>query len=478
MPDATETGFVRYDRPMTTLRTSMPIDEPRLPRRGWVIPRVFDARRLRGLSARWRPLAGVLLLSLLVRIPFVPLYAYLPDGSLDESDWKGWMQALHEHGFLNIFRTSDTNYVGYHWVLWPLSALYAWFGGAYGHGNGGALHVLVKAPIIGFDMLLIVVVYVATLVLASQDADTARLHDRAARLALIAALVIALQPGAVYDSAVWPNTDSLATAAMLAAIVLVCRGRIGLAGAVWTFGFLMKPQPIVVLPLLVLFAFRRDGLRGLVRAAAAGAAVGLAITGPWLLHGDLARILKVYRLLFHDRAPVLSWSAWNLWRFWDATLHPAADDKAVLFLTYRTIGLGMCAVAATVALAYAWVRADLRGALIAGAYLVFAFYILPVTTHERYLFPFLGLLLPVAVVERRWLWLYVPVSLLFFFNLLAAAPPVKSLDGTHIHNPLFLAGAALNVALFLAYTGAIAPRAWTALEDVRGRVGWAGHPAS
>ena len=56
--------------------------------------------------------------------------------------------------------------------------------------------------------------------------------------------------------------------------------------------------------------------------------------------------------------------------------------------------------------------------------------------------------------------------------------PVKSLDGTHIHNPLFLAGAALNVALFLAHTGAIAPRAWAAFEDLRGRVGWAGHPAS
>jgi len=38
------------------------------------------------------------------------------------------------------------------------------------------------------------------------------------------------------------------------------------------------------------------------------------------------------------------------------------------------------------------------------------------------------------------------------------------MDGTHIHNPLFLAGAALNVALFLAYTGAIARGAWTALE--------------
>ena len=58
------------------------------------------------------------------------------------------------------------------------------------------------------------------------------------------------------------------------------------------------------------------------------------------------------------------------------------------------------------------------------------------------------------------------------------ARSVESLNGTHIHDPLFLAGAALNVAHFLAYTGAIAPRAWTAVQNVRGRAGSAGRPAS
>ncbi|HYM15555.1 MAG TPA: hypothetical protein VEZ14_08340 [Dehalococcoidia bacterium] len=456
---------------MSTARTSVPIAEERARPRAWHWPRAAGLPGLRRLAAGWRQLTLVLLVSLIARIPFVPLYAYLPDGSLDENDWKGWMQALHEHGFLNIFRTSDTNYVGYHWVLWPLSVVYGWFGGTYGH-DGGALHVLVKAPIIGFDMLLICIVYAATAVLASEgeSGDVTRVAARATHLALIAALVIALQPGAIYDSAIWPNTDSLATAAMLAAIVLAYQGRAGFAAGVWTFGFLMKPQPIVILPLLVLIACRRDGLRALVEASAAGAVVGLAMTGPWLLHGDFIRILHVYRLLFHDRAPVLSWSAWNIWRFWDATVHPAADSRAFLFITYRSIGLALSAVAAVIALAYAWVRSDLRGALIAGAYLAFAFYMLPVTTHERYLFPILGLLLPVAMVERRWFWIYVPVSAIFFFNLLTAAPPIKSLDGTHIHDPLFLAGAAINVLIFAAYTGALLPKAWGVVEEARGRL--------
>ncbi len=441
------------------------------PIRGSAASRVWEVPGLRRLAAGWRPLSLVLLLSLLVRIPLIPLFAYLPDGFLDEADWKSWMQALHEHGFLNIFRDSNTNYVGYHWVLWPLSLVYGWFGGTYGHGNGGALHVLVKVPIIGFDLLLICVVYAATSLLASQgEPRDASAADRAGKLALIAALVIALQPAAIYDSAIWPNTDSLITACMLAAVVLAFQGRLGFAAAVFTFGFFMKPQPIVVLPLLLLIAFRRDGLHGILRATAAGAVVGLAITGPWLLHGELIRILRVYRWVFDDRTPSLSRSAWNFWWLFDATSAPHAGDKVFLIFTYRTVGLGLSAAAACVALGYAWVRDDLRGALIAGTYLVFAFYILPIATHERYLFPLLGLLLPVAIVERRWLWMYVPLSALFFFNLFATAPPVKAWSGARVHDPLYFACAVVNVLFFLAYTAVLAPTAWRALDDLKAAI--------
>ncbi len=421
------------------------------------------------ITPDWRPLSLVLLLGLLVRIPFIPLFAYQADGSTDEADWKRWMQIIHEQGVLNIFRTPDTNYVGYHWVLWLLSFPYGWLGGTYGGGNGGLFHVLIKLPSVGFDLLLVCVVYAATRFLVAQAEPhvPAGVSRHAEPLALLAALVVALQPAVIYDSAVWAQTDSLITAAMLAAIVLAFRGNVALAGAVWALGFLVKPQPIIILPVLLLIAYRSGGPRSILSAGLAGAAVGLAVLGPWLVHGDLFHIIKVYRWDFHDVGAPLSLAAWNLWRFWDATVTPAADDKAVLFVTYRNVGLGLSGLAAIVALAYAWARPDLRGALIAAAYLVFAFYMFPVRTHERYLFPLLGLLLPVVVVERRWLWLYVPLSAMFFLNLVGTAPPIKSLDGAHIHNPVFLVASGINVLLFLAYTASLAPRAWGVVDQAR-----------
>ena len=88
---------------MTAIGRSVPIDGEGRPRQDQPRSRVSGVPGLRRIASGWRSLSLVLLLSLLVRIPFIPLFAYLPDGSLDESDWKGWMQALHEHGFLNIF---------------------------------------------------------------------------------------------------------------------------------------------------------------------------------------------------------------------------------------------------------------------------------------------------------------------------------------------------------------------------------------
>ena len=41
------------------------------------------------------------------------------------------MEHIHSGGVLNIFRTTNTDYVGYHWVLWLLTLVYEVMGGPY-----------------------------------------------------------------------------------------------------------------------------------------------------------------------------------------------------------------------------------------------------------------------------------------------------------------------------------------------------------
>ncbi len=429
-----------------------------------------------GVAPRRRvpPLATVIVLAVVLRLALTPLYAHLPGNSTDEMFWKLWMQGIHEHGVLNVFRTTGTDYVGYHWVLWLLSIIYAWIGGPY-TASTPSLHILVKMPSIVFDVALIAAVYHVTRTVASAPASSERLPQHlmqaatragitdalpdASRgapewLALGAAAIIALQPAVVYDSAVWAQTDAAIAAAMLLAIVLVAGGRTATGWAVWSLGFLVKPHPIIIAPLLLVLTLRH-GRRGMLRSSAAACGVFVVVLGPWVVHGDAGRIFDVYRALFDADYERLSASAWDIWWFRDVAAHPrpgAAIVPALPLLTYRLAGLLLSASAGVIATVYVAMTPRLLPALVAAAYVAFAFYELPVSTHERYFYPFLALLLPVVMVERRWLWWYLPMSATFVANLIVVAPPVQTFAGRWVESPFSLAVAAVNLTLFAAMT--------------------------
>jgi hypothetical protein len=182
---------------------------------------------------------------------------------------------------------------------------------------------------------------------------------------------------------------------------------------------------------------------------------------PWLAHGDGLRIGSTYKDMFSgEYSPFagdarLSASAWNFWWFTDVASHPQPNDAILVslpFVTYRVAGLVLSICAGLLALLYLAPRPRLHDTLIAAAYIAFAFYMLPISTHERYLFPFLALMLPVVVVDRGWLRLYVPLSITFFLNLIVVAPPIRELAGVGHESVLSLMIAAVNCGFFMAFT--------------------------
>jgi dolichyl-phosphate-mannose-protein mannosyltransferase len=405
-----------------------------------------------------RTLALIMLAALLLRVILTPLYAYQPNGGFDEEAWKRWMEAISQHGVLDVFTTSDANYTGYIWVLAALSVIYRWMGGPYTNTSPG-LHVLVKAPPIVFDLILIAVVYVAIFAVAralrDEGGDPAA-PKRTQRLALAATAVVALHPAVVYDSAVWAQTDAGISAAMLGAIILCVSGRTGWGGTVWALGFLIKPQPIVIAPLLALIVLRRRSWRDTLAAAACISGTAAIVLGPWFAHGAGGEVLRVYRWNFKEHLPQLSPSAWNVWWIWEAVAgRSAPDDRviAALPLTYRHVGSLFGLIAAAFSLWYANARPTLRGALLAGAYVAFSFYVLPVSTRERYGYPALLLLLPLVILTGRPLLLWLAMSATIFANMVAQAPPAAALRGTElIESPLGIALSFVNILLLAAFT--------------------------
>lgn len=407
---------------------------------------------MRGLVSA-RPLVTIVLVALIVRIALMPLWAHLPNGLTDEGFWKHWMEHIHSGGLLNIFRTTNTDYVGYHWVLWLLTLVYEVMGGPY-NSSTLSLHLLVKVPSIIFDVILILTVYWATATLLRREGRQAPAMVRWAPLA--AAAVVAFQPAVLYDSAVWAQTDSAITAAMLASIVLAASGRPCSAGAALALGLAVKPHPIIITPIVALLLWRSGGFTALLRAGGGGLAVAVVVLGPWILHGEAGRIIDVYKFLFTVHRERLSELAWNVWWVFDHQGDPRPETEIVggIPIAFQRAGLLLGMLAAALATAYAWRRPGLRGALIAAAYIAVAFYELPVGSHERYLYPLLGLLLPVIVVVRDWRWrsLYIALSTTFFLNLVVVAPPVHQWMDRWVYGEFGVFVSLINTVLLIAFT--------------------------
>jgi Gpi18-like mannosyltransferase len=415
---------------------------------------------MRDVAERPRPsnkraLIALFAIALGVRLALTPLYAHLPNGTLDEGFWKNWMERIHQHGVLNIFRTSDTDYVGYHWILWPLATIYGWIGGPYTQTTP-SLHILVKMPSILYDLVLIAAVYRVTLVVVQNQAPEREGSDGTPeRCALAAATICAFHPAILYDSAVWAQVDAAISAAMLVSLVLAFYGRPAWAGFVFGLGFSIKPHPIILVPLLGLILWRKGRLQAIERFFVVASSTVLLILVPWLIHGDGNRIRDVYVTLFTKQRERLSELAWNIWWIPDQLGDPRPGSTAFGWfdvLTYQRLAFALSACATILAITYALRHSDIVSMLVAAAYQAFAFYELPVGSHERYLYPLFVLLLPVLFVRPRWLLLYVPISVTFFMNLVVVAPPMQRYMDHYVYGDIGVDVAAIQAVFFVVFT--------------------------
>jgi len=417
----------------------------------------------RKLASHFPPAALLILgLAVAVRIPLLPTAAHLSGGYSDMACWRNWAEAIHEHGLRNVFRTTDTNYVGYQYFLWMVSAVYGLISPGFDTASR-TLDILLKTPPVLFDVALVWLVFaVSRHLLRANPQAVAALYNRFpslshlplpldTALALAPATLVALHPAVLYDSAVWGQTDSIITFFMLGAIAATAAGNAGLGLFLWAVGFTIKPQPLFILPLLLAFIWWRLGWKGLGRGLL-GLLAGLALVlGYWLVYGQWSEIRHVYHMLFTPE-PTLSMQAWNVW--WFKVLHgdptPASSALAIggLHLSYSVASILLCAVVGLLSLIYLRRHQDLIGLLEMSAFMAFAFFMLPVSSHERYAYPLLGLLAPVLLVKPKWLFLYIPLSTTFFTNLYVVAPINEALSGRLVHSSLTEVMAALNVLMF------------------------------
>ncbi len=252
---------------------------------------------------------------------------------------------------------------------------------------------------------------------------------RDTRTGLLGALAYALHPAVWYNSAVWGQTDSIFSMFLVLGAGCFVWRQHTLSGVNVALAIFSKMQAVALLPLYA-FLYIRDGWRTLTDATFGGLLVATAVLLPFVLGGTLQNVIDVY-LHSVGYYSVVSSAAYNLWWSLLADAAGTTQDTTLLFglLSYRHTGFVLFGLSTVAAL---WIlRRHLRAAdrlqalpavFLAATFLFHAFFMLNTQMHERYLFPFVALGIPMLFLGSRPRWIYVSISALFFLNLLGWLP--------------------------------------------------------
>jgi Gpi18-like mannosyltransferase/predicted membrane-bound dolichyl-phosphate-mannose-protein mannosyltransferase len=276
----------------------------------------------------------------------------------------------------------------YLYVLWFLGAVF----------DGELLRVAVKAASIPAD----VAIAIGAAMLAWRHAGRGS--------AMLAAGLWSLSPAAIFAGPYWGQIDAVGSLALLAALVAAGRGRWATAGTLAALAAMVKPQfgigAIVIGAAVLIELIQSRRWQPLGRVAVAGVVTAIALgvpfrAGPAELIDLVTKAAETY--------PYTSLFAFNVWSIVGDFWQPDDAFVGMGVLLFALGALGSCVPL--------WRRRDTATLLAAGTLAACAFYFLPTRAHERYLFPALVLLLPLAAVRARLLWPYIALSLGFMLTL-------------------------------------------------------------
>jgi len=190
-------------------------------------------------------IAGLLAGAFVLRLLFLPAVGH----TTDIGTFEAWTNAIGIYGLHGFY--SHAGFVdyppGYMLILWGVAGLHHALAGLAGP-HFDLLLYLVKLPAVIADLGLCYLVFLIARRMWNTSAS------------LFAAGIIAFNPAIWFVSAVWGQADSVAAVFLAWAIYLALTDRFEFAWLALAFAVLIKPHPIAVAPLLLLWQIRRQGL--------------------------------------------------------------------------------------------------------------------------------------------------------------------------------------------------------------------------
>ncbi len=257
-------------------------------------------------------------------------------------------------------------------------------------------------------------------------------HWKGKRAGIAAALMYALNPAAIFDTAVWGQTDSIYTFFLLAALSAWAFEHRNLAAVMLALSVLTKMQAIVLFPLFAFLVADRRNPTAILRFTIVGILTIIAVLIPYIFGGVVQNIVEVYTGSV-GRYGNVTIGAYNFWwallgdRGWQ--IH--SRDMPFFGISYTQIGLALFATAYCLLL---WIfrrhikkPRNIEALLYCAAMLCCAFFLFLTQMHERYLFPFVALGIPMCFIHKNIAAAYWTIVVAFTLNLMGILP-VTALD--------------------------------------------------
>jgi len=314
----------------------------------------------------WLVLLGLLAAGLWIRLAALDTTGHYGDTLVNGR----WADNMARYGPWDFYRHDGALYPALLYAFWPIGVLL----------DGVAQARAVKGLSIPFDLAIGVVAYLA----ARRMAGPVR--------GLVAPGLYLLNPAVLLAGPVWGQVDAAGTLAYLLTLLALAGRRFALAGAAAVLALLVKPQfGLVLLPVAVVAILRlraTGSVAPIVRSALGGAAAYVVVALPLRMDpfSYVGRIIGAGSFKEMSSA-----NAANIWGLFHGYKKPDGD---LVYLGAFLLLLGL-----TAALLPLLRRRDLPMILAVGAFVIFAFYFLPTRVHERYLFPAMAVLAPLAAAN-------------------------------------------------------------------------------
>lgn len=325
--------------------------------------------------------------------------AYAPGFRVDVGTYESWGLDIAQNGPSAMYRSGA-------FLDYPPGYLYAlWAAGAVArllHASDPLLRVIIETPALVADFFLAALMFVVVRRRASAQA------------AWLAMLFVALNPALLFDTVVWGQSDSVLTLVMLLSAAMMLDDEIELGWGLAALALLIKPQALMLMPVLGIWTLRTTAFTRWWRSALAFlavAVVGVApfqVGHPWSWLPDLYQSTAAY---YHET----SVNAFNLIALLGGLRQN--DGEAILGISWFTLGLALLVPLYAVMAWTIWRNPTRRNLWLTSFLALFGFFMFAPRMHERYIYSAVVFAIPLALQEPPLLVAFALLTLTALFNL-------------------------------------------------------------